>query len=99
MIIFYDKVNEKGIARVTTIHNAPQELTEEKLALGFEVEEVPEPDMELAKNKQVSLYCKPETKEVWVEYEERQLTEEEKLRIEMEELKAQMAQIMAAINK
>lgn len=81
MILLLDlnKITEEKF-RIGAFHNQPNllELDENELEqMGILVEAVPEPEVREKHNP--VFYVNPFTKEVWVEYEERLLTSEEKI--------------------
>lgn len=79
--ILYEDGNESK-ARVTLIHNRPEMLPEDMLAQGIEVEELITPD-ETQAGKDATLFINPQSKELWYEYSERQLSPEEQLQQEI----------------
>lgn len=81
-MVFYNEENQ-----VTLTHYMPEQLPEEMKAQGVEVGEIPEP--EERERKMPVLYINPDTKELWYEYVDRPLTEEERMQ-EMEQILADM---------
>lgn len=79
--IFYD---ETGF--VNLIHYKPELLPDEVKQEGYEVEVIPEP--EEAEGKVAHLHFSPTTKELWYEYEDIPLTEEELLMQRVADLEA-----------
>ncbi len=64
-------------ARVSFVHYVPSQLPETVLATGILVEDIPEP--EVIERKAPVLYFNPQTSELWYEYIDRPLTQEEQL--------------------
>jgi len=77
MIHLFVEPVSKTKAKVTAIHYRPDLLTDKQKAKTIEVEMVPE--AEQLKGKTAQLYINPETKEMWYEYTDRPLTQEELL--------------------
>lgn len=83
-LLFIEKETETK-AKVTTIHYKPELLSGEQRAKGIEVDNIP--DAEEQQGKSAVLYYNPKTNELFHEYVDRPLTEEERLtRIEEENL-------------
>lgn len=81
MIIFYDKLSEER-ARVKSIHYFPEKLSDTQRAQGTIVERIPESLEQIGKNS--ILYFNPISLELWYEYEDRELTLEEKVEQQQE---------------
>ena len=77
--LFHEAVSSEK-DRVTVIHYKPERLPEEqkKAIILIEDEALPEAG-DLKKGKKAVLYVNPKTKELWYEYEDRPLTQEELL--------------------
>ena len=71
--VFWDNEN-----RITLIHNAPEKLSEEVKEQGLEVNSDDIPEKENRYGQRAVRYIDPDTGDMWVEYEDRPLTPEEK---------------------
>ena len=71
--VFWDDQN-----RITLIHNAPEKLSDDVKEQGLEVNANDIPDREQREGKRAVRYIDPDTGDMWVEYEDRPLTPEEK---------------------
>lgn len=87
-------------SKVTSIHHMPFDskyglgLSREELEkVGVLVETIPEPEQ--SNNKVAVLYCDPQTKELWYEYEDIPLTTEEE---ELMQLKLELKQTQEALD-
>lgn len=89
--LFYElETEEKG--RVFGINTNPTgSLTEDQKAQAIVVDELP-PE-EYKSGKYVEFYVNPRTKEVWIEYKDRELTPQE----EIDQLKQQNSELMFAV--
>ena len=78
--LFHIPVSE-GKDRVTNIHYKPERLTAEQkqAAIILPIDEKDMPERENRPGKFAALYINPQTEELWVEYEDRPLTQEELL--------------------
>lgn len=85
MVIFLDKDTN----RVKQIHYKPEILPNKVKEAGYEVDSLPE--VEEIKGKRPELHYNPETKELWYEYKDKELTQEEKIA----ELEKKIDQILA----
>jgi len=77
--VFWDNEN-----RITLIHNAPEKLSEKAKEQGLEVNSNDIPDTEQRHGQKAVRYIDPDTGDMWVEYRDRPLNEEEKIQ-EVEE--------------
>ena len=71
--VFWDDEN-----RITLIHNAPEKLNEEVKEQGLEVNSNDIPDTEQRHGQKAVRYIDPDTGDMWVEYKDRPLNEEER---------------------
>lgn len=76
--LFHEKVSSSK-DRVTVKHFKPERLTEEQRAAAIFYEDDAMPVEEIRPGKSAVLYVNTETKELWVEYEDRPLSQEELL--------------------
>ena len=67
--IFYEEI-ELGKARAITVHYMPEELSQETLEGALLIPKEQMPIQEERENFVGTLYCNPETNELWYEYEE-----------------------------
>lgn len=79
-VIFYEKETDTR-GRITLIHNQPYHekhgLSEERIKEGIEVDSVPKSDNK--EGKKAVVYINPQTKEIWYEYEDKKLSEEDRI--------------------
>lgn len=91
MILFYEKESDIR-ARVYSIVNDLDSLTEDEKSKGVLVDELPE---KIEKPGEFGrYYINPKTNEIWVEYEQTDLTQEEEMSI----LKAKQTLMQQAID-
>ena len=76
LFVGYEKINGTR-GRVTLIHHFPYELDQDVLGGGALVELVPEPETPAGKGS--ILYINPQTKELWYEYVDVPLPEDERI--------------------
>ena len=77
MIYLFTEPVSPTKAKVGVIHYRPDLLNEEQKARAIVVDSVPEAVQQ--KGKSAQLYINPQTKEMWFEYTDRPLTQEELL--------------------
>jgi len=71
--VFWDNQN-----RITLIHNAPEKLSDDVKEQGLEVNSDDIPEKENRYGQRAVRYIDPDTGDMWVEYEDRPLNEEER---------------------
>jgi len=71
--VFWDDQN-----RITLIHNAPEKLSDDVKEQGLEVNSDDIPEKENRYGQRAVRYIDPDTGDMWVEYEDRPLNEEER---------------------
>ena len=85
--------------KVDLIHYKSEKLSEERRSQGIEVDDIPaQPESKIGKSHH--LYINPETKEMWYEEVERELTDAEKLQVqesEVNQLKTDRINTMKAL--
>jgi hypothetical protein len=91
ILVNYDMITE-GKAFVRRRYYRPEELPQEEIDKGVMVESIPAPEIIAGKNE--VLYINPTTLEMWYEYVDRPLTQDE----EMAQIKGQVLEMQDAIN-
>ncbi len=76
--LFHEPVSE-GKDRVTVIHYKPERLTASRREATILIEHEALPKAESRLGKRAVLYVNPQAKDLWYEYEDRPLTQEELL--------------------
>ena len=94
--LWIDKISEEK-AKVAGVHYQPDQLSEETLAKGIIVDEVIALPLEVPIGKSAVRYINPQTKEQWVEYVDRELTEDEKMRQKIELLEGSVMELTTAL--
>ncbi|MBA7465932.1 hypothetical protein ES707_01104 [subsurface metagenome] len=79
MIALFHEPVSAGKNRVGVIHYKPERLTAEQKAKAILIENDALPKVDILPAKSAILYLNPQTKELWYEYEDRPLTQEELL--------------------
>lgn len=78
MIILFGQKETDTRLKVSVIHYSPEKLTEEEKTDGILVENIPNKPNDIF-GKSLTLFINPVTKEMWYEYEDRPLTDSEKI--------------------
>ena len=79
MIGLFHELVSAGKDKVTVIHYKPDQLSAEQKKAIILIENEALPKAENLTGKNAVLYVNPQTKELWYEYEDRPLTQEELL--------------------
>lgn len=82
-LVLFEKESETR-ARINVIHYTLEDLPQETIDLGVEVEQIPEPEQ--FDGKEWTMLFNPHTKDIWYEYRDRPLTPDEKLKIANQEI-------------
>lgn len=94
LIVVFCELETAERARIYTVNREGEKLPKETIERGIEVEHIDEPIFE--HGKYPIHYINPQTKEMWYEYEPRELTEQERIQ-ELETLTGDLMMELALL--